>query len=538
MARTHRNLYPKLHLASIRYNIRYQKSSALHWAARTDNDTFAKTLLYYQADINALVGDMSPLMVAAVHDAELVAGLLLQQKGLRVNKRNADGKCALWHSVAAHSSTVTNRLLQDARVKIDRLNHEGQTPFWLAVFQGNRWLVDLLLSKGANLNAMDRIGILPWIQACIRNKNSIIDLMLNHLKATSPDVCSLGIGPAKEEETVLSAAMNGNIAALQKLLLGGEHLDVVDHCEQTPLHLAARRDHVAMVDFLLRRDNSLLNRKDSYGRTALWLSTYSNCDTVTKRLLKERGMELNTLGRDSRDGTPSTPLHHLMMRLDTMMLRQFLAMSSLDPNLCAHSQSPLCLAVEEGNISVMRLLIAHERTQINAICPHSDSPLLLATEKGHFDMVKLLVGQGSRLQVNQLNRLDEETALSVAIRQGRLDIAGVLLSHPDIDLDVTNRWGETALLLAVRQEKIDIVEKLLQSPKIPRKLALAADAAGFRKIGGKGSLMEAMINQRDTELFRPGKGGFDHICPRLTIFTSTGVTDLHPGLHQVWNRLA
>lgn len=80
---------------------------------------------------------MSPLMVAAVHDAELVAGLLLQQKGLRVNKRNADGKCALWHSVAAHSSTVTNRLLQDARVKIDRLNHEGQTPFWLAVFQGN-----------------------------------------------------------------------------------------------------------------------------------------------------------------------------------------------------------------------------------------------------------------------------------------------------------------------------------------------------------------------------------------------------------------
>jgi ankyrin repeat protein len=62
--------------------------------------------------------------------------------------------------------------------------------------------------------------------------------------------------PAKKEETVFSASMDGNIAALQKLLLSGEKLNVVDHCEQTLLHTAAKSGRVAMVDFLLRRNNT------------------------------------------------------------------------------------------------------------------------------------------------------------------------------------------------------------------------------------------------------------------------------------------
>lgn len=219
-------------------------------------------------------------------------------------------------------------------------------------------------------------------------------------------------------------------AALQKLLLSGEKVNVVDHREQTQtlLHIAAKSGHVAMVDFLLRRNNTLSNRKDTYGRTALWLSTYSAHDSFTNRLL-EGGVDLNALGRDSRDDTPSTSLRHLVMRIDTTMLQQFPAMPDLDVNFYAYSQSPLCLAAAEVNIAVMRLLIAHKKTQINSTYSYGDSPLLLATEKGHLDMVKLLVRQSNRLHINQLNRLDGETALSVAIRQGRPDIVDVLLMH-------------------------------------------------------------------------------------------------------------
>ncbi|KAF4768182.1 hypothetical protein HAV15_002961 [Penicillium sp. str.  len=185
LARTHSTLYPKLRLALIKYNIRHQNSSALHWAAKNNNRAFAKTLLSYRADVNALHDGFSPLMTAAKYGSELVTDLLLRKKNLHVNRRNADGESALWLSVAIESSAVVNQLLQQPRVKIDLPNREGQTVLWLAVFRGNRDLVSLLLSRGANPNTMDRYGMSPWIQSCVRRGESIKYLLLDHMKAVS-----------------------------------------------------------------------------------------------------------------------------------------------------------------------------------------------------------------------------------------------------------------------------------------------------------------------------------------------------------------
>jgi ankyrin repeat protein len=78
--------------------------------------------------------------------------------------------------------------------------------------------------------------------------------------------------------------------------------------------------------------------------------------------------------------------------------------------------------------------------------------------------------------------------------KGRPDIVDVLLMHPHIDLDVTNRLGEAALLLAMKRENIPIVERLLQGPKIPYMLALPADVSRCCKDYGKGALMENKIS--------------------------------------------
>lgn len=521
IARTHPILYPKLRLVLIKYNIKHQNSSALHWAAQTDNRAFAKTLLSYRANVNALVDGVSPLMTAAEYDSERVTDLLLKKRKLHVNKRNANGKTALWYGVAKESSALVNQLLQHRRIKIDRSNHEGQTVLWLAVFQENRDLVSLLLSRGANPDTKDRYGITPWIQACIRDRNSIKDLILDHWKATSPERFLNDQAPARNEETVFSAASDGDISTLRMFLLRGEEFDVVDQQGQTPLHIAAAGGHLAVVDFLLRQAHTLLNRRDTYGRTALWCSTYSSRDSVTNRLLDENDVDVNTLGRAWRDDNLSTSLHHLTTRRDTTTLRRLLGVPALDPNLCARGHSPLCLAVEEGDIAFMRLLLADKKTQINAIYPYHDSPLLLATQRGHADMVKSLVCQGDRLQINQLNKPDEETALSVAVRHGRLDILDILLQHPRIDLDIINRWRETALLLAVRREDMAMVGRLFQGPNVPGYLALAADVATSCKNRDLKRLIEGKMKQISRQLFVPaGTASATNrpceICPCLT----------------------
>ncbi|KAJ5492238.1 hypothetical protein N7453_010335 [Penicillium expansum] len=195
LACTHSTLYPKLRLALIKYNIRHQNSSALNWAAKTNNRAIAKTLLPYQADVDAMVDDFSPLMTAAKYGSDLVTSLLLRKREPRVNTRNANGLCALWYGVENGSFAVVNRLLQHPRVKIDLPNCQGQTVLWLAVYRGNREFASLLLSRGANPDIKDVGGFSPWIEACISNKNSVKDLLLDFIFAEHNGNCDLVPSP-------------------------------------------------------------------------------------------------------------------------------------------------------------------------------------------------------------------------------------------------------------------------------------------------------------------------------------------------------
>jgi hypothetical protein len=82
LARTHSTIYPKPRLALIKCNIWHQKSSALHWAAKTNNRPFAKISLSYRADVDAMVDNFS-LVTAAKYGSDLVTNLLLRKRESR-----------------------------------------------------------------------------------------------------------------------------------------------------------------------------------------------------------------------------------------------------------------------------------------------------------------------------------------------------------------------------------------------------------------------------------------------------------------------
>ncbi|KAK9847338.1 hypothetical protein MYU51_019539 [Penicillium brevicompactum] len=474
LARTSRTLYPKLRLALIKYNVRHQNSSALHWAAKTNDINFAKTLLSYRANVNALVNDCSPLMTAVQCGSRLTFKLFLKNQTTNVNLRNKAGKSALWYSVEKKSSAVVKRLLKHPEIEIDLSHSERQTVLWLAVFHQNRELVALLLSKGANPNAADQDGISPWIEACIKNKNVIKDLFLDHWN---------NIGPKLKSETctgnaemIRDAANNDDPGTLRSS--GERMLRQWITKEEPPCILQLLMEISWPLSHSSAKSPLIL---DIHGNTPLWWATSRHHDDVTKRLLSEDDVDVNVVGGGGRYDRPSTSLHHAVRRLDTVVLQWLLAVPSLDLNICASFQSPLCLAIREGHTAVLRLLLTHKDIQINAQHPGGDAPLCLATENGNVDAVKLLVAQGSRLKINQLNRTDEETAVSIAIRNANLHILHVLLQHPDVDLNQHNRWGETALLIGVREGDIEEVKRLLQDPRPIYSLEIPAEIANSRK---------------------------------------------------------
>ncbi|KAI3094639.1 hypothetical protein CBS147333_9957 [Penicillium roqueforti] len=185
LARTSRILYPKLRLALIKYNVRHQNSSALHWAAKSNSTDFAKTLLSYRANVNTLVDDCSPLMTAVRYGSKSTVKPFLKNSKTIINLRNAAGRSTLWYSVENGSYSIVKKLLQHPGIEIDLLDYQGQTALWLAIFQKKEKLVCLLLSKGADPHTMDLDGVSPWMAAFSRAP--MLDVLLEHFDTLRPE---------------------------------------------------------------------------------------------------------------------------------------------------------------------------------------------------------------------------------------------------------------------------------------------------------------------------------------------------------------
>ncbi|KAJ5808866.1 hypothetical protein N7474_010135 [Penicillium riverlandense] len=150
------------------------------------------------------------------------------------------------------------------------------------------------------------------------------------------------------DELPLHQAVSHGSADAVKRLLRQKSLDLEAHDRNgyTPLHLAVWNQRLEVVDLLLKHPHASVNWKDQDGNTTLWLSTYMSCDGITERLLNERSIDINSIGGCGRFQTPSTSLHHVVKRLDTVVLRRLLAVPGIELNICAAGQSPFSVAVK------------------------------------------------------------------------------------------------------------------------------------------------------------------------------------------------
>lgn len=82
----------------------------------------------------------------------------------------------------------------------------------------------------------------------------------------------------------LAAVWNGHVECADLLLSHGASSRVCDRHNRTAIFLAAQRNHLAMLDFLLKRDMSMLNDVDSKGRTPVHVAVQMRHKEVLQRL--------------------------------------------------------------------------------------------------------------------------------------------------------------------------------------------------------------------------------------------------------------
>ncbi|KAF3100242.1 hypothetical protein TWF103_008265 [Orbilia oligospora] len=486
------------------------KRSALSWAARNGFDAVVTGLLrgapwkgliylpfrYGGANIDSVDRQgRTPLVHAILHKQELVANLLLRagaqtdlkdciggtplqyaicsgQNDLVAQMLKKGGKVGLEHDTrkelffsAANSddSDIIELLLEEGEIDPNQRDSNGNTVLLLAVGNGNKKLVQLLLHRGASPSVEIRNSDFstPLGLAVERGYREIAELLLD--TGANFDVKHRGI-------TLLKiAAEKSNWEMVKSLLDEGVDPDArVPRYNKAPLIIAAEKSNWEIVKLLLDKGANSDAKSLGYNKAPLIIAAKeSNWEIV--KLLLDRGANPDTKDSEYNE----TPLTIAIKESNWEIVKLLLDRgANPDARGPGYNGAPLLIAVEESNREMVKLLLGEgantdERWGFRDPPPliiaalevyRENTPLIIAADKSDGGIVKLLLDKGADVEAKDLGG---ETALFRAIRWRNEEIIRLLVKH-GADVTAMNKKGKTPLAITLELKNRRLLQLLVE----------------------------------------------------------------------------
>lgn len=317
----------------------------------------------------------SALHMAATHGYLELLKLFLQHD-VNVNLRNSLAMTPLLSAIVNHGGADVVQLLLSHGADVDAVNIHGFTALHHASFRKDSRIVELLLQKGANYDAITSGGWTPLAIAAHKRNWDHVRLLLRH-----------GADPSAGNEfhqAIIAAAEDGEMDILRQLLRAVDHID--DSAWRSPFQAAALSGRVEAV-----------------------------------KLLLDHGVGVTCIAR--RDGLS-----------------------------CA-----LFNAVMKNHLNVARLLLGAGAHVNRPSLPYQRTPLIDAADYSHIEMAQLLLEHGA--DVKAVTNGDA-SAIHYAAYRGLTSLV-VQLLHRGADVEASTEDGLTPLFYALQSRSLPIVKMLL-----------------------------------------------------------------------------
>ncbi|KAF3935762.1 Ankyrin-1 [Dactylella cylindrospora] len=366
--------------------------TSLSWAAQNGNVDIATLLLESDADRNIPDKDgRTPLSYAAENGHDSLVRMLLNGDISSLNVGATDSmKTPLIFAAQNGHEKILSILLKESLIRIETRDKDGDTALLHAAREGHRGAVELLINKGADVNAQGGSHSSALRAAAEKGHDKIVGMLLSN----GAEVNTQEDG---YDDALHLASAKGHDKIVEMLLSKGADINARGNGYHTPLQRASDGGHYNIVELLLSKGADF--RMDDKGESALKEASRAGHDKVVE-LLISKGADVNE--RDEY----GTALHLASVNGHDKIV-EILLREGADADAYGKYGRPLQLASGGGHDKVVEMLL-NKGVNIDA---RGGAPLdnggrynrvlKVVLAKGHDGIVQALLGNGADGKTSQ-----------------------------------------------------------------------------------------------------------------------------------------
>ncbi len=360
--------------------------------------------------------------------------------------------CLHWAASGGHLSAIEHIVGLDPSL-LHHKNNQGLTALHFACDKRQLGAINALLAAGADPAALDTVQWSPMHYCCRYGDLPSVKRILEADKDALTRVSTAGSTPLHV------ACEYGRLDMVEYIVEQGASCTVKNSQERTPLMMACRLGHAAVVKCVLDHAEIDLTEKDEWGYTALHQAIEPGMSLDVVKILLEFGANIT-----AKNEKEEITLHLAVWMQDQTIVKFLLELDPESVNATdTYGNTPLSFACYQNDIPMVSLLLDNG-ANMKKYSKILISPLHRAIQRGTLDIVKFLVEKGADINHKTSNGI---TPLHYGARYASLETVKFLVqSGADLMARDNNSWGviHYAMELEYRKEKdtITIGQALLE----------------------------------------------------------------------------